>query len=188
MNPKDQYLLKEIPETIKTKRITIRRYQRGDGEAVYSFVERNGNRAHLTGTADDIANLKSREEAELNALKHRAEWATRDRFVAGIWREEKFVGEIWIEPVNWQVPSFEIGWFIDKGLEGEGYAYEAAEACISFIFNELQANKIIAKTSDTNVRSSKLANRLGFTEEGHLRDSEFNNGKRSETLLYAIFR
>ncbi len=188
MNPKDQYLLKEIPETIETKRVMIRRYQRGDGKAIYDLAGRNGNREHLAGTADDMSNLKSIEEAEVNALRHRAEWATRDRFVAGIWYEEQFIGEIWIEPVNWEVPCFEIGWFIDKGLEGEGFAYEAAYACIKYIFNELKAHKVIAKTSDTNVRSSKLALRLGFTEEGHLRDSEYKKGKRSGTLLYGLIR
>ena len=188
MNSKDKYLLKEIPETINTKRVTIRRYQRGDGEAIFCFAERNDNRKHLAGTADDIANLKSVEEAEVNALKHRAEWAIRDRFVAGVWIEEKFVGEIWIEPVNWDVPCFEIGWFIDKGLEAEGFAYEAADACVKFVFNELNAHKIIAKTSDTNERSSKLAVRLGFSEEGHLRDSEIKDGDRRGTLLYGYIR
>jgi len=47
--------------------------------------------------------------------------------------------EIWIEPVDWDVPCFEIGWFIDKGLEGRGYAYEAALAGLGFIFDELEA-------------------------------------------------
>ena len=188
MNPKDQYLLKEIPETIESKRITIRRYQNGDGEAIYDLAERNGNCKHLAGTADDVAGLKSVEEAETKALKHRAEWVNRDRFVAGIWLQDQFVGEIWIEPVNWEVPSFEIGWFIDKGLEGKGFAYEAADACIKFIFNELKAHKIIAKTSDTNLRSSKLAERLGFDLEGHLLESEIKDGIRSGTLLYGFIR
>ncbi|MCW4013593.1 MAG: GNAT family N-acetyltransferase, partial [Candidatus Bathyarchaeota archaeon] len=85
-------------------------------------------------------------------------------------------------------PCFEIGWFIDKGLEGEGLAYEAAHACIQFIFNELEAHKVIAKTSDTNTRSYQLADRLGFVREGHLREAEVKDGKRSGTLIYGLLK
>ena len=188
MNPKDFYLILDIPETIKTEHISIRRYQNGDGASIYALAERNGNREHLAGRADDISNLKTVEEAEVKARRHRAEWAKRDRFVAGIWGKEKYLGEIWIEPVNWEVPSFEIGWFIDKGHEGEGLAYEAAQAAIDFIFNELNAHKIIAQTDDTNTRSYKLAERLGFTKEGHTRESEIKDGKRYGRLLFGLLK
>ena len=188
MNPKDQYLLKDIPEIIQTERTSIRRYQKGDGKAIYELAERNNNREHLRGTADDIAGLKSVEEAEAKARKHRGEWAKRERFVAGIWEGDKYIGEIWIEPDNWDVPCFEIGWFIDKVLEGEGLAFEAAYACIQFIFYELEAHKVIAKTSDTNTRSYQLAERLGFVKEGHLREAETKDGKHHGTLLYGLLR
>ncbi len=188
MNPKDLYLLMDIPEAIQTERTTIRRYKRGDGKAIYDFAERNGNREHLAGTADDISELKSVDEAEVKALKHSAEWVKRDRFVAGVWSDNLFIGEIWIEPMKWEIPSFEIGWFIDKGHEGESLAFEAADACIGFIFNELKAHKVVAKTSDTNQRSAKLADRLGFIREGHERESEIKDGIRYGTLLYGLLK
>ena len=188
MTSQDQYLLKDIPEIIQTEHTIIRRYQKGDGAAIYELAERNNNREHLKETADDIASLKSVEEAELKARKHRAEWAKRERFVAGVWDGDLYIGEIWIEPDNWEVPCFEIGWFIDKGREGEGLAYEAAQACIQFIFKELEAHKVTAKTSDTNTRSYQLAERLGFVKEGHLREAEIKDGKRYGTLLYGLLR
>lgn len=188
MNLKDQYLIKDIPETIQTKHTTIRRYRSGDVVSIYALAERNNNREHLKGIADDIAGLKSVEEAEVKARKHRAEWAERERFVAGVWDGDEYIGEIWIEPDNWNVPCFEIGWFIDKGHEGEGLAFEVSEACIRFIFDELNAHKVIAKTSDTNTRSYQLAKRLGFVKEGHLRDAEIKDGKRYGTLLYGLLR
>ncbi len=188
MNPKDQYLIKDIPETIQTKHTTVRRYKRGDGAAIYALAERNNNRDHLKGIADDIAELKSVDEAEVKARKHRAEWAKRDRFVAGVWERDLYIGEIWIEPENWEVPCFELGWFIGKGYEGKGLVHEAAEACIGFIFDELDAYKVFVKTSDTNTRSYKLAERLGFTKEGHLRENEIKGGKRNGTLLYGLLR
>lgn len=82
--------------------------------------------------------------------------------------------EIWTEPVDWDVSCFEIGWFIDKGLEGRGYAYEASLAGMGFIFDELEAR---ATMDDTNVRSYLLAERLGFVR-----------AQRVGELLYGILR
>ncbi|MCW4011736.1 MAG: hypothetical protein NWF07_01960, partial [Candidatus Bathyarchaeota archaeon] len=96
MTTKDQYLLKDIPEAIQTEHTIIRRYQKGDGPAIYELAQRNNNREHLKGTAEDIAGLKSVEEAEVKARKHRAEWTKRERFVAGVWDGDRYIGEIWI--------------------------------------------------------------------------------------------
>jgi len=180
----------DIPDQVDSKRLIIRRYIQGDGEAIFALAERNGNRDHLSGTADDFAGLKTVDDAEILARRHRGEWAKRERFVAGIWdkTDGSFLGELWIEPKNLEVPLFEIGWFIDKGLEGKGLAYEATRAGIGFIFNELNAHKVIAATDDTNTRSYKLAERLGFTKEGHTRESEFKDGKRFGRFLYGLLR
>lgn len=180
----------DIPDQVDSKRVTIRRYIRGDGVAIFALVERNGNRDHLRGIADDMTGLKTVDDAEVLARRHRGEWAKRERFVAGIWdkSDDSFIGELWIEPKNWEVPLFEIGWFIDKGHEGEGFAYEAAKAGIGFIFNELEAYKVIAATDDTNTRSYKLAERLGFVKEGHTRESEIRDGKRFGRLIYGLLR
>ena len=188
MNPKDSLILAKIPDSVDSARVIIRRYVSGDGEAMYALAERNGNRDNLKGIADDIADLKSVGEAEVKALKHRAEWAKRDRFVAGIWLKEdgSYVGELWIEPAKWAVPSFEIGWFIDKGHEGSGLAFEAANTGLNFIFDELKAHRAIAQTDDTNTRSIKLAERLGFKREGHTRESEIKDGKRFGRLIYGM--
>jgi RimJ/RimL family protein N-acetyltransferase len=190
MKPKDSLILKDIPETITTEHCTIRRYRQGDGVAIFALAERNGNRDHLSGIADDMAGLKTVDEAEVLARKHRGEWAKRERFVAGVWdkTDDSFIGEIWIEPKKWEVPSFEIGWFIDKGHEGKGFAFEAARAGIDFILNELDAHKVIAATDDTNTRSFKLAESLGFVKEGHTRESEIKDGKRFGRLIYGMLR
>ncbi len=183
-------ILAKIPDSVDSTRVIVRRYVSGDGVAIYALAERNGNRDNLKGIADDIAGLKSVEEAEVKALKHRAEWAKRDRFVAGIWLKEdgSYVGELWIEPAKWDVPSFEIGWFIDKGHEGSGLAFEAARTGLNFIFDEFMAHKAIAQTDDTNKRSLRLAERLGFKKEGHTRESEIKDGQRFGRLIYGMLK
>jgi aminoglycoside 6'-N-acetyltransferase len=144
----------------------------------------------LQANVIEVSSIKTEQEAEIKVRRHAAEWLARDRFVMGIWlkRENKYVGEIWIEPQQWDVPSFEIGWFLDQGYLRRGIATKAARRALSFLFMDLQAHKVIATTRDTNLRSIKLAERLGFRREGHLRESRIDKGQRYGLLYYGMLR
>jgi len=168
----------------------IRKYAKGDGRDLYLLLERNGNRDFLKENVEEVSSIKTDEEAEIEIRKHAAEWNTRDRLVMGIWlkSENKYIGEIWIEPKSWEVPSFEIGWFLDRGYQGKGIATEAARRSLIFLFNDLKAYKVIVITRDSNIRSCKLAERLGFRKEGHLRECGVEKGKRYGLIHYGMLK
>ncbi len=183
-------LLLDIPTRLDTERLIIRKYLEGDGRELYLLLERNNNREFLRENVEEVASLKTEREAEIKVRKHSAEWFARDRFVMGIWlkSENKYVGEIWIEPKKWEVPSFEIGWFLDQGYQRRGIATEAARRSLEFLFNDLNAHKVIVITRDTNPRSIRLAERLGFRKEGHLRESRIENCQRYGLLHYGMLK
>ncbi len=183
-------LLLDIPTRLDTERLVVRKYEEGDGRGLYLLLERSGNRELLKENVEEVSSIKTEEEAEVIVRKHSAEWVARDRFVMGIWlkSEDKYVGEIWIEPKKWEVPSFEIGWFLDKGYQRRGIATEAVRRSLKFLFNDLKAHKVIVITRDTNPRSCMLAERLGFRREGHLRESGIDNGKRYGLFYYGMLR
>jgi RimJ/RimL family protein N-acetyltransferase len=180
----------DVPTRLDTERLIVRKYADGDGRALFLLLERSGNRELLGENVEEVASIKTEEEAETTVRKRSTEWINRDRFVMGIWlkNENKYVGEIWIEPKNWQVPSFEIGWFLDKGYQGRGIATEAVQRSLVFLFSDLGAHKAIAITRDTNLRSIRLIERLGFRREGHLRESGTQDGKRYGLLYYGMLR
>lgn len=182
--------LLNIPTRLDTERLIVRKYEEGDGRGLYLLLERNDNREFLRESVDEASSVKTEEEAEVKAQKYSAEWVARDRFVMGIWlrSEDKYVGQVWIEPKKWEVPSFEIGWFLDQGYQNRGIATEAVRRSLKFLFNDLNAHKVIAITRDTNPRSCKLAERLGFRREGHLRESGIENGKRYGLFYYGMLR
>jgi len=109
----------------------------------------------------------------------------------GIWLKSsgKYIGHVWIEPNKWEVPSFELGWFLERLHQGQGIATEAAKAAIRFIFIHLKAYKIIVITRDDNLKSYKLAESLGFIKEGHLREHIIKkNGTRVGLLYYGMLK
>ena len=183
-------LLQDIPTRLDTERLIVRKYAEGDGRDLHLLLERNDNREFLEENVEEVSSIRTEEEAEIRVRKRSAEWFARDRFVMGIWLKSgsKYVGEIWIEPKKWEVPSFEIGWFLDKGHQGRGIAEEAARRSLEFLFSDLNAHKVIAITRDTNSRSIKLAERLGFRREGRHRESGIENGKRYDLLYYGMLR
>lgn len=164
-------LLLEIPSTLETERLTVRPYQPGDGKAFFSLLQ--GNYEHLKEHVDEVTEITTEEQAEIKAREHAAEWVSRTRFVMTVWEKgvQALVGQIWIEPTNWDVPLFEIGWFLSKDREGKGMMTEAVRRCLTFLFEDLHAHKVHVRARETNVRSARVAERCGFVREGLLRDN-----------------
>ncbi|MHA2428466.1 MAG: GNAT family N-acetyltransferase [Candidatus Hermodarchaeia archaeon] len=179
-----------LPEKLESQRLLIRRYSEGDGKALFALLERNNNREFLFPNVEEVATIKTVEDAEIKTQRHKLEWETRKRFVLGIWEKTTniYIGEIWIEPNQWKVPSFEIGWFLDKGYLGKGLATEAARRSIEFIFQDLRAHKVIVIARDTNLQSIKLAERLGFKKEGHFREARIEHGTRYGLVYYGMLK
>lgn len=76
-----------------------------------------------------------------------------------------FVGRVgpW-HPEGW--PDFEIGWTLCSAHWGKGYATEAASRCVEYAFTELQRQHLISLILPENVRSIRVAQRLGQQLEG----------------------
>jgi aminoglycoside 6'-N-acetyltransferase len=96
---------------------------------------------------------------------------------------------VYIGSVSWDLPEFEVGYFVDKDHEGQGYVTEAVKAALRFIFEHLQAHRVRLECDDTNARSYRVAERCGFTREGHLREvKKHADGTFSGTLCYGLLR
>lgn len=183
-------LLWEFPGSLDTDRLIVRKYEKGDGKDYFALFERNNNREELKEHVDEAETVKTEEQAEIRIREHEAEWIARKRLVLGIWLKEteECIGQIWIEPDKWEVPSFELGYFIDAGYQRKGYALEASKRSLKFLFEDLKAHKVIIITRDTNEKSRRLAERLGFMKEAHFRESRAKDGKRWGLLYYGMLK
>ncbi|MDF1539219.1 MAG: GNAT family protein [Candidatus Thorarchaeota archaeon] len=183
-------LLLEIPEEFESERLIIRKYRKGDGIDFFEIFERNNNREQLKENVDEVESVKTEEDAEVRIRQVIVDWEARKRFVMTIWlkESESQIGQIWIEDNRWDVPSFELGWFLDSGYWGRGYATEAAKRAMEFIFGDLGAHKIVVTTRDYNEKSYKLAERLGFIKEGHFREGRIDKGRRYGLLHYGMLK
>jgi RimJ/RimL family protein N-acetyltransferase len=92
-------------------------------------------------------------------LKGYGHWALEER------ESGEFVGRAGLlNPAGW--PGLEAGWALARSRWGLGYATEAARATLDWTRDELGADHLISLISDENVRSQRVAEKLGMALEG----------------------
>jgi ribosomal-protein-alanine N-acetyltransferase len=184
-------MLLEIPERIEAERIYLRCYQAGDGQWFYAMSRKN--RVHLARYESDnvVMSIEDEGDAELVVRELAAAWQARNCFFLGVFDREtdEFVAQVYIGPVNWDIPEFEIGFFVDKDHQGQGYVTEAVKATMGFIFEYLKAYRLCMRCDDTNLRSWRVAERRGLVREGHIRENKINpDGRLSGTLYFGLLK
>lgn len=78
----------------------------------------------------------------------------------------------------------ELGYWIIPAEQGNGYATEAAALGATYAFDELGLNKVMARVSKGNDASMRVLEKIGFEQEGTLRDHYWINGAYVDTYLY----
>jgi RimJ/RimL family protein N-acetyltransferase len=151
------------------------------------------NRAHLLRYEAEnvVMSIKTAEDAEVVVRELAAEWVARNRFFLGAFEvaSGEFAAQIYVGPVNWDLPEFQIGYFADVGHEGKGFVTEAVQATLPWVFESLRAHRVRIECDDTNVRSYRVAERCGFVREGHIRQNKKNpDGSICGTLYYGLLR
>jgi aminoglycoside 6'-N-acetyltransferase len=181
----------DIPTHLETERLVLRCYEAGDGQWYYAMCQRN--RVHLAGyEPDNVAmTINSEEDAEVAVRDFELGWAVHNYFFMGVFSRVtgEFVAQIYVGPVNRDLPEFQIGYFADVEHEGHGYVMEAVKATLGFIFEHLRAHRVRLECDDTNVRSYRVAERCGMVREGHFRENKRNpDGTISGTLHFGMLR
>lgn len=184
-------MLLDLPTRFESDRLILRPYQAGDGPMYFAVGQKN--RAHLERFESENIILQPRtvEEAEVIVREMAGMWADRRVFFMGAFEKDSgaFAAQIYIGVVNWDTPEFELGYIADCDHEGRGFAFEAARTALGFIFTHLQAHRVRLECSDANLRSIRLAERLGFTREACFRENRREpDGTFSSTLIYGLLR
>jgi RimJ/RimL family protein N-acetyltransferase len=135
------------------------------------------------------------DDAEALVRQFFADWASRKSFNLGAWGRDagEFVAHIYIGSVDWQLPEFAVGYWVDSSHEGKGYVAESVRASLaSLVFGALGARRARIECNELNERSQRVAERCGFTREGHLRQTRphlaLPDGSPSGDYIYGLLR
>jgi len=103
-----------------------------------------------------------------------------DRHGWGLWAVEipgvaRFAGFIGLSRPRFDAhftPCVEIGWRLGPAFWGHGYATEGAFAALQFGFEVLTLDEIVSFTTESNLPSRRVMERLGMT---HNPDDDFDH-------------
>ena len=86
------------------------------------------------------------------------------------------IGQITCQPKENEIENIrDIGWYIDPKYQGNGYATEAAETMLDFMFNEVGIKEIKTSAAEINPASWKIMEKLGFKYLGNKKSTYFCN-------------
>jgi ribosomal-protein-alanine N-acetyltransferase len=88
-------------------------------------------------------------------------------------------------------PAVEVGWRLARPFWGQGFAVEAAQAALQFVFEEIRLTEVVAHASVRNGRSRRMMAKLGMSHDctedfDHPRIPESNPLRRQ--ALYRLTR
>lgn len=184
-------MLLEIPMDVPSRRLVLRCYHAGDGPILYAAAVRNGSHLAQFESGNILLSADTEERGEILARDLHARWVAHDSFFAGAFLRESgaFVGQVYLGPVDWGIPEFEIGYIADCEHEGQGYVTEAVRAMLGLAFGRLGAHRVSLRTDETNIRSQHVAQRCGFMLEEHLRQAHVSpTGSVTDEAVYVLLR
>lgn len=130
---------------------------------------------------------KTRHEAEKEFVEPKNPGSEFTRYYVQKKDGEKigFIGYSWgSQKYNWM----EIGYAIAVSERGKGYATEAVQIMVDFLFLTRQLARIQAVVDVENQGSLKVVERAGFSREGELRNAYWTRGRWRNMYMYSITR
>lgn len=119
--------------------------------------------------------LQSRAQSDASIDAWRAEFATRGWSNWAVERRDsgEFIGFVGLSTPRRVLPFstperpvVEIGWRLARGHWGQGYATEAARACLALGFERLGLDEIVSFTAVVNRPSRAVMERIGLRDSG----------------------
>mgnify|MGYP001122160308 CR=1 FL=1 len=177
----------DLPEELRSGRVVVRPYRAADAEAVFAAID--DSRAHLATFMPWVHFHQTVADSRDFCVRAAANWLTRSSLDLGIFAagDGAYLGGTGFPRLAWEVPAFEIGYWIRRTAEGRGYVGEAVRLLAQLAFEQLGAQRLEIRCDARNDRSRAVAERLGFLPEARLRnDALGTDGRPRDTLVFAL--
>ncbi len=175
---------KSLPDQISGDRIILKRHDINIAEQMFSCIDLDRQRLRKFLPWVD-ATLTPKDSLGYIKLTEKW-WDEGSMFDYGIYSktDSSYLGNCGVHNIAWKHNRCELGYWISKKFEGQGYVSEAVR-CLEKILFELDFNRIEIRCSSRNVRSASLPQNNGYVLEGTLRKECVEHGEYRDTLVFA---
>lgn len=174
---------------LNTNRLTLNELSSGDSEVLYKHFSNNEVVEYY-----DLEVFSSEDQAKslIQLFQNRFNESLGIRWAIRLKDSGTFVGTCGFNSWNQRMKSSVIGYDISREYWGNGYATEALKEIIKFAYSGTlpcgEINRIQGDTVPGNAASEAVLRKLGFKEEGLLRESGYWKGHFHDLKCYGLIR
>lgn len=170
---------------IKTQRLTLRPIELKDRIEVYKYRSNPEISQHLSfvpESLEDVDHFITKNPKEFNLPE------TWFQLVIVLKETNEVIGDIGVHFFGKEHKQIELGYTLSSLHQNKGFASEAIEDVIDFLFTDLNKHRIVLSIDPENKASIKLAARLGFRKEGHFVKSLFFKNQWVDDVVYVLLK
>jgi len=132
----------------------------------------DANRKYLAEWLPWVETTSNSDDVRREFIRRtRQQFADNDGFQAAIIDGDEIIGVVGFHGIDWMNRSTSIGYWLAADRQGRGTMTEAVKALTRHAFEVWSLNRVEIRVATTNLRSAAIPKRLGFTEEGVLRQA-----------------
>lgn len=170
---------------LSTERLLLRPLESADAQALFAVFSDTKVMRYWSGVAWD-----SIDKADETIARYSKALAENESLGLGIVdsQTDELIGTCSLFHLDEQSRRAEIGYGIASASWGKGYMHEALTALINYGFDALNLHRLEADTDPRNAASRRCLERLGFVNEGLLRERWIVNNEICDTSFYGLLR
>jgi ribosomal-protein-serine acetyltransferase len=163
----------------------LRLLEESDADELYAVID--ANREHLEPWMPWVEHEHEPADVLPFIRATRRQIADNDGLQTAIVDPEgRIVGMVGVHNVDWPNRKTSIGYWLARGEQGRGTMTAAVRAYVNHAFATWKLNRIMIQAAVENTRSRAIPERLGFREEGILREFERVGARVLDGVVYAL--
>lgn len=127
-----------------------------------------------------------REELRTWFSTHEQEWADGRAYRFAVEAQGTLIGEVDIDEISDGEGS--LGYWVEQAKWGQGYAFEAASAVVTFGIDVIGLTRLRAGHAADNRASGRVLTKLGFRQIDTVRVASRSRGETIEQHRYLLHR
>ena len=160
----------------------LRLLKEGDAQELHALIE--ANRAQLACWLPWAEGQRFEDTLDF-IRKTRSQASENDGFQAAIVLDGGIVGMVGYPGVDWANRSTRVGYWLGEAHQGRGIVTAAVRLLVDHALTIWQLNRVEIHASVENRHSRAIPERLGFREEGTLRQAQLVSGGYLDYVVYA---
>ncbi len=166
--------------------IGLRLHETWHAEALFELTEQN--REHLKPWFVWVEETQELADTRDFIRRARTAYAERRAVPTSIWVDGQLAGAMGFNGLDRGPGRAEIGYWLGKDYEGRGIVTRCCRKLISYGFEKMGLRRVVLRCATENKRSKAVAERLGFTHEGTLRDANKIDGRWLDLMVYSMLK